>query len=87
MLLVREALQIGGREAYRRLVADPAAPIGARLAATAGLPLDSLVVRWRSRALAARPPRITLTWWTSAAALGWTLILGLCALRSSRWRL
>src|SRR5262249_6778464 len=46
MLLVREALRAGGRDAYRRLVANPNAPLGTRLASAAGMSLDSLVTRW-----------------------------------------
>lgn len=87
LMLVREALRAGGREAYRRLVADPAAPIGSRLASAARMPLDSLVTRWRERALAARPAPLSLPWWAGIAALGWTVFFGVCALRSSRWRL
>jgi hypothetical protein len=87
LLLVREALRAGGRDAYRRLVANPSSPLGIRLASAADLPLDSLVVRWRDRALAARPAPLTLPWWATIAALAWTVVFGVCALRSSRWRL
>jgi hypothetical protein len=85
-VLVREALRAGGRDAYGRLVANPKAPIGTRLASAAGIPLDSLVRRWRARAIAARPAPLTLSWGASVAAMGWTIIFGICALRSSRWR-
>ena len=87
MLLVREALAVGGRDAYRRLVADSAAPMGARLASAAGIPLDSLVGRWRAQAFAARPAPLALPWWATVAAIGWTAFFGFCATRSSRWRL
>jgi hypothetical protein len=87
LLLVREALRAGGRDAYRRLVARPGAPIAGRLASAAGMDIDSLVVRWRNAALAARPKPLTLPWWAGFAAIGWTVFFGLCALRSSRWRL
>src|SRR4029077_7764729 len=43
LLLVREALTAGGREAYRRLVAHPGSPIGDRLASAAAMHIDSLV--------------------------------------------
>jgi hypothetical protein len=85
--LLREARRAGGVEAYRRLVADPRAPIGARLASAAGMELDSLVARWRERTLAARPVPLTVPWWVGLTAIGWTAIFGFCALRSSRWRL
>lgn len=87
LLLVREALRAGGREAYRRLVVDSGAPIGQRLAGAAGIPLDSLVMRWRDRALAARPTPLIVQWWAGLAALGWAAVFGFCAMRSSRWRL
>jgi len=87
ILLVREALRAGGRDAYRRLVARPSAAIGERLASAAGMDIDSLVGRWRNAALAARPKPLTLPWWASFAAIGWTAFFGFCALRSSRWRL
>jgi hypothetical protein len=87
MVLVREALSAGGRDAYWRLVAHPEASIDARLSNAAGMNIDSLVVRWRARVLAARPVPLTLPWWASVAAIGWTAFFGFCALRSSRWRL
>jgi len=87
ILLVREALRAGGRDAYRRLVARPSAPIGERLASAAGMDIDSLVVRWRNDVRAARPKPLDLPWWAGFAAIGWTAFFGLCALRSSRWRL
>jgi hypothetical protein len=87
VLLVREALGAGGREAYQRLVATPSASIADRLSSAAGIDLDSVVVRWRNDVLAARPRPLTLPWWAGVAAIGWTALFGICALRSSRWRL
>ncbi len=87
MLLVREAPGTGGREAYRRLMARPTATIGEKLSNAAGMDIDSLVVRWRNDVVAARPKPLTLPWWASLAAIGWTAFFGFCALRSSRWRL
>jgi hypothetical protein len=88
-VLVREALRMGGRDAYRRLVTDPLAPMSKRLASAAGIGIgiDSLVVRWRNSVLDARPAALTLPWWASVAAFGWTAFFGFCALRSTRWRL
>ena len=86
-LLVRVALRAGGRDAYRRLVSNPSAPIGERLSSAAGMDIDLLVARWRHDVLAARPRPLTLPWWATFAAIGWTAFFGLCALRSSRWRL
>jgi hypothetical protein len=87
MVLVREALRAGGRDAYRRLVAHPDSPIETRLSNAAELDIDALVARWRELVLAARPVPLTLPWWASVAAVLWTAFFGFCALRSSRWRL
>lgn len=87
VLLVRDALRAGGRDAYRRLVARPSAPIEARLSSAAGIDIDSLVTIWRHDVLTARPRPLALPWWASFAAIGWTAFFGFCALRSSRWRL
>src|SRR6266576_7062485 len=59
ILLVREALRVGGRDAYRRLVARPSAPIGERLASAAGLEIDSVIVRWRKDVLDMLPNPLT----------------------------
>ena len=53
----------------------------------AGMDIDSLVARWRDGVLAARTAPLTLPWWAGFVAIGWTAFFGLCALRSSRWRL
>jgi len=84
--LVHLALRLGGRAAYHRLVGRPGAPIADRLAGAAGVSVDSLVAQWRSEILAARPAPVTLPPWGPWAALGWTAVFAVCALRSSRWR-
>ncbi len=84
--LVQVALRLGGRAAYHRLVATPGEPIADRLAGAAGVSGDSLVSLWRSEILAARPAPVTLPPWGPWAALGWTAVFAVCALRSSRWR-
>lgn len=85
--LVRDALRAGGRDAYRRLMRDSTAPLAARLADASGGDIDTLVTRWRADVLAARTAPLALPWWATVAALGWTAFFGVCALRSSRWRL
>jgi hypothetical protein len=84
--MVREALRLGGRDAYRRLL-ESDATIGERLAAAAGVGLDSLVGAWRSAIVAARPPAVALPWWAIGTAFGWLTLFAACGLRSSRWRL
>ena len=85
--LVRVAMEMGGRDAYRRLVADPRAPMADRIASTANATLDEVIARWRHAILVSRPPSVALPWWAVSLALGWAAVFGVCALRSSRWRL
>jgi hypothetical protein len=84
--LVHAALHLGGREAYRRLLANPSLPIADRLGAAAGLAVDSLLVRWRAEVLASRPIPVALPPWAIWIALAWTGVFAACGLRSSRWR-
>ena len=85
--LVREALRLGGRDAYRRLLAEPRAPVGDRLAAAAGTAVDSVVAGWRRSMLMGRPPTVSLPWWAFFTAFAWMAFFAVCGLRSSRWRL
>ena len=84
--LARLALDVGGRAAYARLLRSPGRPLSERLASAAGVPRDSLMARWRTSILAARPKPVTFTAPGAWAALGWAVAFGLLALRSSRWR-
>ena len=85
--LLRGVLRLGGRDAYRRLVADPSAPVGDRIASAANAELDTVLAGWRREILAARPPSVALPWWAVSLALAWATLFAACALRSSRWRL
>ena len=87
LTLLREALHAGGREAYARLVASPAMPMSARLSDAAAMDIDTVVARWRNRILGTRPVALTVPWWAVLVAVGWTAFFGVCAVRSSRWRL
>jgi hypothetical protein len=84
--LAHVALRLGGRDAYRRLLANPSDPLPARLAAAAGMPLDSLVDRWRGDMMASRPATVLLPAWAFAVALAWTAFFAGCGLWSTRWR-
>lgn len=84
--LVDLALRLGGREAYRRLLASPAASVSSRLVAAAGSPMDSLVGRWRREIIASRPAPVELPPWGFGMALGWVGVFLWCGVRSSRWR-
>ncbi|HWA16883.1 MAG TPA: hypothetical protein VG817_10645, partial [Gemmatimonadales bacterium] len=85
-VLVRQALRVGGRDAYHRLMADTTASLAARFERAAGIPIDSLVVLWRNAVLAARPEPVSLPVTGALAGIGWVLLLGYFGLRSSRWR-
>ncbi len=85
-LLAHVALRIGGRAAYGRLLADSSVALSERLAAAAGVGIDTLLRQWRAEVLAARPAVVTVPRWGVPAALGWILLLLGCGLRSSRWR-
>jgi hypothetical protein len=80
------ALRLGGREAYNRLMADSLAPMAARLADASGAPLDSLLGLWHAAVVGARPKPVAIPPFGAAVGLGWGVVLGLLALRSSRWR-
>jgi hypothetical protein len=84
--LVHVALRLGARDAYRRLLANPSDPLPARLAAAAGMPLDSLVGRWRGDMMASRPATVLLPAWAFAVALAWTALFAGCGVWSTRWR-
>jgi len=84
--LVVAALRLGGRDAYRRLLAHPEASMAVRLSQAAGVPLDTLLARWRAEVVAARPASVMLAPFGPLVGLGWTALFGLCALGSSRWR-
>jgi hypothetical protein len=84
--LVRLALAAGGREAFRRLEQSAGQPLAQRVALAGGEPLDSLLRHWRADVLAARPRPVTLSAAIGWTALGWTLLFGVLAMRSTRWR-
>ncbi len=84
--LLRVALEIGGEGALGRLVRTHTPETGARLAAAAGIPRDSLIAVWRERILAAAPPQVIMTGRTGVTAMAWSLLLVFLALRSTRWR-
>jgi hypothetical protein len=82
----RIALATGGRGAFGRLLRSAGRPIAERFASAGRLPADSLAMRWRATILAARPKTVTLVAGAGWTALGWAVVFGLLALRSTRWR-
>jgi hypothetical protein len=85
--LMRLALRAGGREAYTRLIRSDTVPLPDRLGLVAGMPVESLVGRWRIDVLAARPEPVALPPIGPPAALVWVAVFGACGVGSSRWRL
>lgn len=84
---LRFALREGGRDAYRRLLREPTAPMADRVAAASALPIDSLIARWRRDVLNARPSSVRLSAAALLGAFGWLVFFVGCSVRSSRWRL
>ncbi len=85
-LLAWVAVRLGGRAGYLRLVDGADRPPISRLEAAAGVPVDSIIMRWRAEVLAARPQPVAVPVSGVVAGLGWMMVLAACALGSSRWR-
>jgi hypothetical protein len=83
--LMLAALSAGGRAAWPRLRAAADSGIRTALAAAAGMPLDSLLSRWRVGLLSLRPTAGPLTRGVAIAALIWSVALLAGALGTSRW--
>lgn len=83
--LLLTALDLGGPGAWARFRAASGPRVDAALAAAAGMPLESLLGRWRSQLLALRPTDAPIQGRGALLALGWTAALLLGALGLSRW--
>lgn len=83
--ILRHALAIGGEGAIEHLLTAAPEP-AARLAAAAGVPLDTLLSGWQRRVHDTRAPSEDLTVGIALMALTWATGLGALSLRSSRWR-
>jgi len=83
--VVRLAMALGGAQSMERLLMTTGS-VDERLAAAARMPTDSVLRRWVSRARNARKASDDMSLGIAASSLGWVLILGAMALRSSRWR-
>lgn len=82
--LLRFAIETGGPGAFDRFVSDTL--LASRLSAASRLPVDSLVSRWRERAVDSRRAQTTLDPLTAISSLFWVAVCGGLAMRSSRWR-
>ncbi len=84
--LVRLTLVSGGRRALGRLAHGVSRSLSQRFALAAGMPVDSLILAWRRAIIEARPKPVTIAPARAWTALGWIVLMGLVAFRSSRWR-
>lgn len=83
--LVLAALEQGGEGAWARLMAESEASIEQGLAAAAGMPADSMLLRWRDGLLELQPERGPLDLPAAGVILVWSaLILG-AGLGIARW--
>jgi len=84
--LVELALHVGGRDAFLRLLDANPRDVADRLAAVAGVGVDSLVARWLGEIRAARPVPADVPPLGTWVALGWMGVFAAFGLGSSRWR-
>ncbi len=84
--LVELALQLGGRDAILRLLDAEPRHVVDRLAAVAGVGVDSLVARWLGQIRRARPVPADIPPLGTWVALGWIGVFAAFGLGSSRWR-
>lgn len=83
---LRHALAVGGTGAVARLLTASTASPTERLAAAAGVPIDSLIGSWQARVRETRAPSEDLTFGITIMSLAWVAGIGALSLRSSRWR-
>src|SRR5262249_47508897 len=81
----RTALAMGREGEYGRLV-NTKGGVREKLAAVAGVSLDSVVRVWHAEVLAAHPPSDRVPAATQWSTGFWILLLAALAVRSSRWR-
>jgi hypothetical protein len=85
-LLVRLTLVSGGRGALGQLAHGASRSLSRRFALAAGMPVDSLILAWRRTIIEAKPKPVTIAAARAWTALGWIVLMGWMAFRSSRWR-
>lgn len=84
--LVWTALQMGKDGAYGRFLQPDSVSVEDRVVRTAGVSVDSVLVTWRARVLAASPQPILAPPATRWAALAWFVLFSIAAIGSTRWR-
>jgi hypothetical protein len=83
--LLLAALERGGEEAWTRLIANQNANVEQGLAAAAGMPVDSVLLRWRDQLLALQPDRGPLDLSAAGLILAWSALLLGAGLGIARW--
>ena len=86
LTFLRIVLENGGPGSYPALLASRGMPLKSRLESAAGGSVERAVAEWHKRVIAARPSPTTIRRRQSLATVGWTALLLVLALRSSRWR-
>jgi hypothetical protein len=84
--LFLHALELGGADAYARLL-DDAPDVATRLAHAANRPIDELLISWRHAVQEARPRVLAGVIQDGLWAVLWLTGLSFLAMRSTRWRL
>lgn len=83
--IVQLAGAIGGEGAYERLLTTPGS-LDERIAAAARVPTDSVLRVWTARAKGVELPSDDMSPMIALTSVGWILVCGALALRSSRWK-
>lgn len=85
-VLMQVALEMGGEGAYGRMLSAQGGTVGDQLAAAAAVPVDTVLRRWHTAVMAARPESTILTKKGAWMAFFWVVLFVAVASRSSRWR-
>lgn len=80
------ALELGGPDAFARLLDSRGRPLDERLSATAGVPIDSLAAVWQARVARAAPQRAGFGAGTAVSSIAWIFFFAFLSSRSTRWR-
>ena len=83
--LLLTVLDLGGAGAWNRLRDAPGPSLEEHLIAAAGMPLDSVLARWRDGLLALRPDHGPLDVPATAILLGWALLVLITSVGIARW--
>lgn len=83
--LMLAALEQGGEGAWTRLLAVESGTVEQGIAAAAGMPADSMLLRWRDGLLALQPDSGPLDLSAAGLILGWSALILAAGLAIARW--